>query len=252
MDLIHRIWFTGIQDAESTTKAYNALEFCRKSWSMHNPTYHVHEWNACSARALIRERFPWFYRTYITLPYEIQRVDAIRYAILYTFGGVYVDMDVECQRPLCLRLRPDQVGLVETNNTPLHFFSRHVSNCLMAATRPRHPFWLFVMRRIIRCQKYGVFMTRHSEIMYSTGPAMLNACYTEYSLRHPKHVTVLASKYYNPISLNGRSLTTCVPYTVHHGAGSWEGLDSKILIFMYQRTKIIAFLFLCIVIVSVV
>ena len=37
--------------------------------------------------------------TYAALTSEVARADFARYAMLYQYGGVYADMDVECMRP---------------------------------------------------------------------------------------------------------------------------------------------------------
>lgn len=49
---------------------------------------------------LLQETFPWFLPTFLAYPYQIQRVDAIRYFILYHYGGVYMDLDMGCRRRL--------------------------------------------------------------------------------------------------------------------------------------------------------
>ena len=40
--------------------------------------------------------YPELIPVYESFPYAVQRWDAIRYLILYTFGGLYVDLDYEC------------------------------------------------------------------------------------------------------------------------------------------------------------
>ena len=51
-------------------------------------------------RALIAERYPEVLATYDAFPRPIYRIDACRYAILHAYGGLYVDLDVECFRPV--------------------------------------------------------------------------------------------------------------------------------------------------------
>jgi len=45
--------------------------------------------NASHAQ-LIATKFPWFLDTYKSYPYGIQRADALRYFVLYEYGGVYI------------------------------------------------------------------------------------------------------------------------------------------------------------------
>jgi hypothetical protein len=67
----------------------------------------------------------------------VQQIDAIRYAILHAFGGVYLDVDVRCMKPLDLFVR--------------HFaqnYSVFVEPIHIMASPPRHPLWKAMMDRI--------------------------------------------------------------------------------------------------------
>lgn len=50
-------------------------------------------WDDKMARDLILEKYPWFLETYDSYSSNIQRADAARYFILYTYGGLYADLD---------------------------------------------------------------------------------------------------------------------------------------------------------------
>ncbi len=39
---------------------------------------------------LIRDKFPWFLKTYQAYRYNIQRADVLRYFVLYEYGGIYL------------------------------------------------------------------------------------------------------------------------------------------------------------------
>ena len=49
---------------------------------------------------LVRTYFPEFLMIYQSFKYDVQRWDAIRYMILYHYGGVYADLDSECFRSI--------------------------------------------------------------------------------------------------------------------------------------------------------
>ena len=63
-----------------------------------NPGWKLMKWTDESSRALIAQDYPWFLSTYDAYPSYIQRCDAARYFILYHYGGVYADLDIECSR----------------------------------------------------------------------------------------------------------------------------------------------------------
>ena len=48
---------------------------------------------------LVARHVPWFLDRFRGFEHPIQRADAVRYVILYLYGGVYVDLDYECLRP---------------------------------------------------------------------------------------------------------------------------------------------------------
>ncbi len=57
-------------------------------------------WDRRKVERFLHESFPWFMNTYRSYPYDVQRADAARYFIMYTFGGLYMDMDLVCRKPL--------------------------------------------------------------------------------------------------------------------------------------------------------
>ena len=65
-----------------------------------NPTYRHLFWTDETARAFMVANYPEHVPNYDAYPHAIQRVDAARYFILFHFGGIYLDLDVECRKPL--------------------------------------------------------------------------------------------------------------------------------------------------------
>ena len=57
-------------------------------------------WTDASSREFIANEYPWFLDTFDGYTYPIQRADAIRYFVLYHYGGIYVDLDIGCLRPM--------------------------------------------------------------------------------------------------------------------------------------------------------
>ena len=45
-------------------------------------------------RAFISRDFSWLLPIFDAYPYDVQRWDAARYALLYKYGGVYADLDL--------------------------------------------------------------------------------------------------------------------------------------------------------------
>ncbi|CAF0998737.1 unnamed protein product [Rotaria sordida] len=57
-------------------------------------------WSHAEMDAFVKKHEPQFYwKTYITYPYDMQRIDSFRYVLMLHVGGIYVDMDNGCNRP---------------------------------------------------------------------------------------------------------------------------------------------------------
>lgn len=98
---IHFIWFQNLYETrrevtEMPSLGSQAPSLC----AAHNPTYDINIWNATGSRALLEEHYSWFLPTYDAYHYPIQRIDAMKYFLLWHFGGVYMDMDISCRRSL--------------------------------------------------------------------------------------------------------------------------------------------------------
>jgi mannosyltransferase OCH1-like enzyme len=98
---LHYIFFENLYPTHEGPKAVplsgtRSPTLCRR----HNPDYEIRIWNATSAREFFTKEYPWFLPTYDGYHYPIQRIDALKYFVLYHYGGVYLDLDVACRRSL--------------------------------------------------------------------------------------------------------------------------------------------------------
>jgi mannosyltransferase OCH1-like enzyme len=55
------------------------------------------------ATQLIASKFPWFLSTFKSYPYGIQRADALRYFVLYEYGGIYLVSEKGRNVDACLK-----------------------------------------------------------------------------------------------------------------------------------------------------
>lgn len=99
--IIHFIWYKDLYNKhlDVTTIPHEGSE-APKLCTEHNPGFTVNLWNATAGRELLENHYPWFLPTYDGYRYPIQRVDAIKYFILYHYGGVYLDLDISCRKNL--------------------------------------------------------------------------------------------------------------------------------------------------------
>ena len=73
------------EDGCFVTQRWRFSCVCRSCVDLH-PGYEYMLWTDAASEQFIAQHFPWFLATYRAYPYVIQRVDAIRYFILYHYG----------------------------------------------------------------------------------------------------------------------------------------------------------------------
>lgn len=159
--IIHFIYFADLYHRHDGTPSLpassrsHAPELCRKF----NPDFDIRVWNETEAHSFIEAKYPWFIATYEAYRYPIQRVDALKYFALYHFGGVYMDLDIACRRPLEPLL---QFPAWFPEASPLG-----VNNDLMASM-PQHPVLLEMTSALARRDWNLLFP--YLTIFWSTGP----------------------------------------------------------------------------------
>jgi hypothetical protein len=131
-------------------------------------------WSDKDARRLIRDHYPKYLNMYDGLGENLQRFDAARYFILYHYGGVYADMDMQSLRPLdklltnysgqCVLAQepsPEAILLYGAQVIPM--------NALMICVE-RHRFMRFVIEALL---KRPLAPNIPGATLLRTGPLML-------------------------------------------------------------------------------
>lgn len=98
--IIHRMFLDG--EEEYSRQVNKPDPSFRREWrdscALHHPRWEHRFWDAKAAEALLREHYPWFLETYKSYTRLVMRSDAMRVFIMHHYGGIYLDMDVECFR----------------------------------------------------------------------------------------------------------------------------------------------------------
>ncbi|ESO88190.1 hypothetical protein LOTGIDRAFT_234732 [Lottia gigantea] len=166
-----------------------------KTWMKRNPDWEYWFWTDEATRKFIADKYPDFLPTFDGYSQPIRRADAMRYFILYEYGGVYADLDVESiqsfspiiKKYSCfLGQEPFVHSVLDTN------FEHLVINAVMGC-RKGHPF----MKSLV--EKLPLF-SHMWHVLDSTGPHFVTLWYREYEKHHypPDHVngTYLAPAHY--------------------------------------------------------
>lgn len=222
--IIHQTW-----KDENLPKAFQLLS---ETWREMLPGWEYHLWTDEMNREFVRTHYPDFLKKYDAYPKNIQRADAIRYFLLQTYGGLYVDLDFECLEPEFITLLEDAdfvAGKEPYAHARRYELEYIICNALMASV-PNHPFMAHVIQRMMN-HPYGWNARHGGDILSSTGPFLLTEAYKSYS--HKKYVRIIEPEPIYPIRLGEAKLIMCnkIPaemekrineaYAIHYFCGTW-------------------------------
>jgi mannosyltransferase OCH1-like enzyme len=157
------------------------MAYWAETWRSNNPDYEYVLWDDADNRRFVAEKFQWFLPTYDSYDAEIKRADAIRYMYLYTYGGIYADMDFECLKPFDSLLETYKgydiiLGEMDSYSnraaTEWHS-SNNIPNAIMIS-KPACQFWIRVLERMIVKANSGGKGRPEVE----TGPVVLKEVYS--------------------------------------------------------------------------
>jgi hypothetical protein len=161
-------------------------------------------------------------QTYDAAPNFGEKSDIARYEILYNFGGIYLDIDVECLRSFdFLRRHYGFFAALE----PLLYGSPtclSLANAIIGA-RPGHPVLKECIIQIYRSHKLHKFnhLPRTTKTIITTGPVLFTrACYAQRSQLR-KDGIILPSECFTPLRILSLPLTAPWRFCIHHWTHSW-------------------------------
>jgi inositol phosphorylceramide mannosyltransferase catalytic subunit len=149
-----------------------------ESWRKLHPSWEFLFWDDNDNERFIATHFPWFIRFYKGYKFDIQRVDAVRYFILLKYGGVYVDLDFECLKPVDSLLADEQcvLSLEPKEHCMYHNLPYIISNAFMAAI-PQHPFFNQIVKELVFYSPNASAI--NDFVLETTGPFMLSRIYEQ-------------------------------------------------------------------------
>lgn len=202
-------------------------------------------WTDASSREFIAEHYSWFLDTFDGYTYPIQRADAIRYFILYHYGGIYLDLDIGCLRPLDPLLT---YPVILPKTIPVG-----VSNDLIFA-EARHPFMEQTIHGLMGFDHSWVL--NYPTVMFSTGPMFLSAQYGLYTSTHPPtlalpggEVRVLPKALYGKNAKPGEAPHS---FFSHYYGSSWHADDAAFIGFLGKWGKGLMWVGLVVLILGVI
>ena len=165
---IRYIWFGGGRHTELQKR-------CMASWHKHAPDFEIIRWD--ESNCSINEN------KYVSQAYEAGKwafvSDYFRFKILYEYGGVYMDTDIELHKPLA--------GI--TNADAFFAFEKQdLVNAGITGAIPKHP----IIAEILKSYKNEVFVFKNGRLNLSPVPIRTTKVLRRHGLRLNGRHQVLA------------------------------------------------------------
>lgn len=211
--IIHQIWLGG-----PLPEKYKTIQ---KSWKQHHPDWEYRLWTDEDAktfkmqnRALFESAVNWG-----------EKADIFRYEILYQIGGLYVDTDFECLRPMDLlhHLTDFYIGM---DTVERKFQSPRLLNGLIASI-PNHP----ILKECLSSMSGSGARDNFDLIQARTGPGLITRVFMNHAKDETHKNVALPSSYFYPLPACERCNSMGGPikeewaeeesYAIHYWDGSW-------------------------------
>mmetsp|Transcript_112731 Transcript_112731/g.283499 ORF Transcript_112731/g.283499 Transcript_112731/m.283499 type:complete len:450 (+) Transcript_112731:65-1414(+) len=220
--IIHRIWMTNPDPDSPYHKMPPAYNESFTTWQAMLPGYSHVLWREADVRHLVQTGYDWLLPTFDSYSL-IQKVDTAKLLVLYSYGGLYVDLDIQPRHTVRseellehidnLRRYPATVAAVDYD---LVDATRGSLGNDFLMTAPGHPFISRLLRRLDYHKRW--YITWHWTVLFSTGPGLVSSeCARAAPMTQRVHVMYNVST----ILKNDRSY-------------SWGGCDGSLFGWMVQ------------------
>ena len=220
--IIHYCWF-------GRNPLPPLAEKCIASWKKFLPDYEIKEWNESNFDVNINP--------YVKEAYKVHRYafmsDYARYWVLYHYGGVYFDTDVEVIRPLDdIIERGPFMGCEKDGLTSLRgdHTSCRVAPGLGLGVNPG----LGLYKEMLDLYEKLHFIEEDNSFNLKTVVSYTTEILCNHGLRNTNEIQECAGiwiypkEYFCPIDYETKKrVDTSHTYTVHHYAASWHGRKEK-------------------------
>lgn len=211
--IIHYCWFGGNPLPELAQK-------CIASWKKFLPDYEIKEWNESNYDV---RKIPYIAQAYDAKKYAFVS-DYARFDILYQYGGVYFDTDVEVIKDLRPIIEKGAFIGVEKGTRPL----------LNAGLGIASPAASSIYREILDSYQSEQFVKEDGSLNLKTVCERVSFIFAKYGfvekdiLQNVAETTIYPSEFFCPKSQKTFELNiTNKTYTIHHYDGSWCSSSTK-------------------------
>jgi mannosyltransferase OCH1-like enzyme len=252
--IIHQIWWQGEDNIPKTYPNHTT------SWKTINKDYKYYFWDEQKIKKLLKSYPKNIQKRFNEYPRMIQKIDMAKFIILHTYGGLYVDIDSECIKPINDLLKNKKIVLIEMNISGLEkLFSFGYLNGLalqngVMAGQKNHYFWIHCLNSLVNEDiTQRIYEPHFRYILRTVGPALLTEAYKKYP--NKKQITIISHNLVDPVSWCNYETLNCAnksckqyypnAYTIHHygsksSTNNWtDNLEQKVgFVFCKYRQEI--------------
>ncbi len=164
---LHRIYLEGREAFQNQTSyATDWLDWCG---AIHPHWNHMF-WDQAAANRLVSEKFPWFEQTWQSYHHLVERGDALRPMVLYEYGGLYLDLDIQCLQPVDKFLTGFDVVLQGSD------WRHEMVHQAAIAAKKKESFLIEMLELMVHRQREKPKYSARSfeSVIYRTGPGVLH------------------------------------------------------------------------------
>jgi mannosyltransferase OCH1-like enzyme len=248
--IIHQIWYQGVNKIPNKyTKLY-------KTVTNTNPLWHHIIWDDHKVQKHFKNKTN-ILNTYNNFPYLHQKVDFIRYCILYEFGGIYLDMDVTVLKSFDKLVNENKnyecilstINLDKLDSYIMCQNSQFVNNGIIIAKK-QSKFIKSIIDYIIENPECKWFDLSSSMCVYrTTGPALFSRLYKNYA--HKDKIKLLHWSYLEPCLLGDICDITDHTYTIHHHDVTWIHNIIATIVYYYLKYNTLVRVVLLIILIQI-
>lgn len=210
--IIHYCWFGNNKKSKEVRKYIN-------TWKKFNPDYKIIEWN--------EENFDIRINKFVREAYERKKFafvsDYVRLYALYNYGGVYMDVDVECIKKFDFNKDDNLITSFELEKIVM-------TGVIIASKNQR------IIQELLESYNTMSFSDVYVNNQLVPNTVLFTEMLTKYGLklvnmtqRLGEGITIYSRDYYCALDNENSCLDiTRNTVTIHHYSGSWMPLNKKI------------------------
>ena len=216
--IIHQIWL-------GPRKLPKKYKIWMQTWKIFNPEWEYILWDDDKINKLnLKNKL-----AYNSTKNPGFKSDVARYEILNKFGGIYLDTDFQCLKPI-----PNSLLFYEFVSCIIFYFSPVLANGMMMS-KANSP----LLKDIISAINVPKIKNNPYDIFSASGPFALTDAYFNLKIKDQKTILILPSDYFYPFpnflisnkSINYKDFISDKSIGIHHWEMSWikENLIRRII-----------------------